>query len=60
MVFFIGFATDWAATSNILQHAWIHWATRGLYTGYRRVNLNTQGSFTTQRKIVNWLTDVLI
>ncbi|TVY49354.1 hypothetical protein LOCC1_G001017 [Lachnellula occidentalis] len=42
MVFFIGFATDWAATSNLLQHAWIHWATRGLYTGYRRVNLNTQ------------------
>jgi hypothetical protein len=42
MVFFLGVATDWAATSNFLQHAWIHWATRGLYTGYRRVNLNTQ------------------
>ncbi|TVY83390.1 hypothetical protein LSUE1_G003677 [Lachnellula suecica] len=42
MVFFSSFATDWAATSNFLQHAWIHWATRGLYTGYRRVNLNTQ------------------
>jgi hypothetical protein len=42
MVFFIGVATDWSSTSNYLQHAWIHWATRGLYTGYRRVNLNTQ------------------
>ncbi|TVY39443.1 hypothetical protein LSUB1_G004310 [Lachnellula subtilissima] len=42
MVFFIGSATDWSATSNLIQHAWIHWATRGLYTGYRRVNLNTQ------------------
>jgi hypothetical protein len=43
MVFFTSFATDWAPTSNYLQHAWIHWITRGLYTGYRRVNLNTQG-----------------
>ncbi|KAL3424693.1 hypothetical protein PVAG01_03974 [Phlyctema vagabunda] len=42
MVFFISWATDWAQTSNYLQHAWIHWATRGLYTGYRRVNLGTQ------------------
>ncbi|KAE8441935.1 hypothetical protein EG329_004143 [Mollisiaceae sp. DMI_Dod_QoI] len=42
MVLFISFATDWSATSNFLQHAWIHWATRGLYTGYRRVTLNTQ------------------
>ncbi|CZR56594.1 related to extracellular serine-rich protein [Phialocephala subalpina] len=42
MVFFTSFATDWSATSNFLQHAWIHWATRGLYTGYRRATLNTQ------------------
>ncbi|KUJ08212.1 uncharacterized protein LY89DRAFT_599894 [Mollisia scopiformis] len=42
MVFFLGFATDWSTTSIILQHAWIHWATRGLYAGYRRVMLNTQ------------------
>jgi hypothetical protein len=42
MVFFIGFATDWSYTSNLLQHAWIHWATRGLYTGFRRATLNTQ------------------
>ncbi|RFU27103.1 hypothetical protein B7463_g9237, partial [Scytalidium lignicola] len=42
MAFFIGFATDWSYTSTFLQHAWITWATRGLYTGYRRINLNTQ------------------
>ncbi|KAH9210801.1 hypothetical protein DL95DRAFT_370457 [Leptodontidium sp. 2 PMI_412] len=42
MVFFTSFATDWSLTSNYLQHAWIHWATRGLYTGYRRAYLNTQ------------------
>ncbi|KAI1002290.1 hypothetical protein K3495_g5910 [Podosphaera aphanis] len=42
MVWFIGFSTDWSATSNFLQHASIHWATRGLYLGYRRLNLNTQ------------------
>ncbi|XHG09471.1 hypothetical protein AWENTII_012527 [Aspergillus wentii] len=42
MAFFIGFDTTWSATSNYLQHAWITWLTRGLYAGYRRVNLNTQ------------------
>ncbi|KHJ33641.1 putative extracellular serine-rich protein [Erysiphe necator] len=42
MVWFIGFSTEWSATSNFLQHASIHWATRGLYLGYRRLNLNTQ------------------
>ncbi|KAK5058784.1 hypothetical protein LTR84_011048 [Exophiala bonariae] len=42
MVFFISFATDWSPTSNFLQHAYITWITRGLYAGYRRVNLNTQ------------------
>lgn len=30
MVFFIGWATDWSMTSNYLQHAYIHWVTRGL------------------------------
>jgi hypothetical protein len=30
MVFFLPFSTDWSMTSNILQHAWIAWATRGL------------------------------
>ncbi|KAJ6157377.1 hypothetical protein N7470_004969 [Penicillium chermesinum] len=42
MAFFIGFDTTWSATSSYLQHAWITWVTRGLYAGYRRVNLNTQ------------------
>lgn len=42
MVFFIGWATDWSPTSNFLQHAYITWMTRGLYTGFRRVHLNTQ------------------
>ncbi|KAK2623886.1 hypothetical protein QTJ16_006520 [Diplocarpon rosae] len=42
MVFFIGFATAWSSSSNYLQHAWITWATRGLYTGFRRVYLSTQ------------------
>jgi hypothetical protein len=30
MVFFMGWATDWSATSAFFQHAWIHWITRGL------------------------------
>ncbi|PYI01133.1 extracellular serine-rich protein [Aspergillus sclerotiicarbonarius CBS 121057] len=42
MAFFISFDTVWSATSTYLQHAWITWLTRGLYAGYRRVNLNTQ------------------
>ncbi|KAK2595975.1 hypothetical protein N8I77_013487 [Diaporthe amygdali] len=42
MVFFIDFSPNWSATSSILQHAYITWLTRGLYAGYRRVNLNTQ------------------
>lgn len=42
MVWFMPFALDWAAASNILQHAWITWITRGLYVGFRRTYLNTQ------------------
>ncbi|EPE37164.1 hypothetical protein GLAREA_09327 [Glarea lozoyensis ATCC 20868] len=42
MVFFMPFATDWALTSTVLTHAWIHWATRGLYAGFRRAMLHTQ------------------
>ncbi|KAL1968306.1 hypothetical protein VTN77DRAFT_2141 [Rasamsonia byssochlamydoides] len=42
MAIFTSFDTTWSATSNYLQHAWITWLTRGLYAGYRRVNLNTQ------------------
>ncbi|KAJ5592776.1 hypothetical protein N7537_009680 [Penicillium hordei] len=42
MVFFLSFDTVWSSTSSYMQHAWITWITRGLYAGYRRVNLNTQ------------------
>lgn len=42
MVFFITWAADWSTTSNFLQHAYITWMTRGLYTGFRRIHLNTQ------------------
>ncbi|KAJ6263087.1 hypothetical protein Dda_1646 [Drechslerella dactyloides] len=41
MVFFVAFAT-WSATSTYLNHIWIHWATRGVYNGYRRARLSTQ------------------
>ncbi|RDW58478.1 hypothetical protein BP5796_12408 [Coleophoma crateriformis] len=42
MVFFMPFAPEWSQTSSFLQHAWIHWVTRGLYSGFRRVYLGTQ------------------
>ncbi|PSR76994.1 hypothetical protein BD289DRAFT_378234 [Coniella lustricola] len=42
MVWFISWATDWSQTSNYLQHAYIHWMTRGLFVGKRKVYLNTQ------------------
>lgn len=42
MVFYVPFSTDWAVTSVWLQHAWIDWGTRSLYTGYRRALLSTQ------------------
>jgi hypothetical protein len=42
MVWFIGWATDWSATSNYLQHAHIHWLTRGLFLGKRKVYLSNQ------------------
>ncbi|KAM7185194.1 non-anchored cell wall protein-1 [Rhypophila sp. PSN 637] len=42
MVWFIGFATDWSQASNYLQHAYIHWMTRGLFVGNRKIYLGTQ------------------
>ncbi|KAE9969603.1 hypothetical protein EG328_006784 [Venturia inaequalis] len=42
MVFFQSWATDWALSSNFLQHAFIHWMTRGLFVGRRRIYFNTQ------------------
>jgi len=41
MVFFVSFAT-WSPTSTYLSHIWIHWGTRGLYSGIRRAHLSTQ------------------
>lgn len=29
-------------SSTVLSHAWIHWLTRGLYLGFRRIYFNTQ------------------
>jgi hypothetical protein len=42
MVWFMPFALDWAGSSNFLQHAWIHWITRGIYVGFRRIYFSTQ------------------
>ncbi|KAL5117246.1 hypothetical protein ACEQ8H_004805 [Pleosporales sp. CAS-2024a] len=42
MVWFMPFALDWAPSSNIAQHSWITWVTRGLFVGFRRIYLNTQ------------------
>ncbi|CAD0114117.1 unnamed protein product [Aureobasidium uvarum] len=42
MVWFSSWATQWALTSNYLQHAYIAWLTRGLTVGYRRIHLSTQ------------------
>ncbi|KAH6853034.1 hypothetical protein BKA58DRAFT_432763 [Alternaria rosae] len=42
MVWFLPFALDWAPSSNILQHAWITWVTRGLFVGFRRIYFSTQ------------------
>lgn len=36
MVFFGSWATEWSPTSNFLQHAYIHWMTRGLFLGARK------------------------
>lgn len=42
MVFFLPWAIKWSPTSNYLQHAYIHWMTRGLYAGFRRIYFSTQ------------------
>ena len=41
MVFHTSFGT-WSAVSQYLDHAWIHWGLRGMFSGYRRVLLGTQ------------------
>jgi hypothetical protein len=42
MVWFTSWATNWALTSNYLQHSYIAWLTRGLTVGYRRIYFGTQ------------------
>ncbi|KAG4438152.1 hypothetical protein IFR05_006363 [Cadophora sp. M221] len=42
MVWFTSWGTDWSVTSNFLQHAHIHWMTRGLFLGQRRVLFGAQ------------------
>ena len=41
-VWFKAFATGSSTASTVLSHAWIHWLTRGLYLGFRRIYFNTQ------------------
>ncbi|KAK3719246.1 hypothetical protein LTR37_004465 [Vermiconidia calcicola] len=42
MVWFNSWATEWSVTSNFLQHSFIHWLTRGIFVGARKVYLSTQ------------------
>ena len=42
MVFFIS-GGSWSKTTMYLGHVWFHWGYRGLYLGFRRAYLNTQG-----------------
>ncbi|KAF2753661.1 hypothetical protein EJ05DRAFT_514619 [Pseudovirgaria hyperparasitica] len=42
LVWFMPFEAAWSVTSHILMHSWVHFLTRGIYTGFRRVNLGTQ------------------
>lgn len=42
MVWFMTWATDWALGPTFLQHASIHFLTRGLFVGARKIHLNTQ------------------
>ncbi|KAK7418417.1 hypothetical protein QQZ08_011267 [Neonectria magnoliae] len=41
-VWFIGWAPSWSLTSNYLQHAHIHWMTRGVFLGKRKIHLSCQ------------------
>ncbi|KAM0347229.1 hypothetical protein HYE67_000044 [Fusarium culmorum] len=42
LVWFLGWAHDWSQTTAFLQHAHIHWMTRGVFLGKRKVHLNAQ------------------
>lgn len=41
-VWFTSWAPAWSATSNYLQHAHIHWMTRGIFLGKRKTHLSAQ------------------
>ncbi|KAH7366800.1 hypothetical protein B0T11DRAFT_237061 [Plectosphaerella cucumerina] len=41
-VWFTSWAPSWSATSNYLQHAHIHWITRGVFLGKRKTHLSAQ------------------
>lgn len=41
-VWFMEFPTDSSYVPTLLSHAWIHWMTRGLFLGFRRIYFNTQ------------------
>lgn len=36
---------NWSTTSTMIGHMWIQWGYRGMYQGYRRINLGTQGKY---------------
>ncbi|KAF2423714.1 hypothetical protein EJ08DRAFT_700958 [Tothia fuscella] len=42
IAWFTSFANDWSTTSNFLQHSYIHFVTRGLFAGRRRIFFGTQ------------------
>ncbi|KAF7545226.1 hypothetical protein G7Z17_g9329 [Cylindrodendrum hubeiense] len=41
-VWFMSWAPDWSQTCAFLQHAHIHWLTRGVFLGKRKVHLSPQ------------------
>lgn len=43
MGMFIG-GGSWSRTTIYLGHVWFHWGYRGMYSGFRRVYLGTQGT----------------
>lgn len=42
MAFFTSLAPEWSLTSAFLQHAYVHWMTRSVFSGKRKVHLNVQ------------------
>ncbi|RGP77981.1 extracellular serine-rich [Fusarium longipes] len=42
LVWFLGWAHEWSPTTAFLNHAHVHWMTRGVFVGKRKVHLNAQ------------------